>query len=267
VQVTVRRVALTVAGSDPAGGAGVQGDLRAFFATRVHGVSALTALIAQGTRGVRSVWPIESAVVREQLEVILGDVECHAAKTGALINGAIVEEVARALQGRTFPLVIDPVIASSSGATLLDPSGIELLREQLMPCAVLITPNVHELRILLGDAADATDAEGLARAAERLRGRGARAVLAKGGHLGGDPVDVLVDDDGVHVMTGPRIATSCTRGTGCTLSALITAHLARGAALRTAVVDARTRLRRALERATPIGEGSSPNDLFDDDEA
>ena len=112
----MRRVALTVAGSDPAGGAGIQGDLRAFFAARVHGISALTAVIAQGTRGVRTVWPVDSAAVREQLEVILGDVECHAAKTGALINGAIVEEVMHALRGRTFPLGIDPVIASSSGA-------------------------------------------------------------------------------------------------------------------------------------------------------
>jgi len=263
----MRRVALTIAGSDPAGGAGIQGDLRAFFASRVHGLSVITAVIAQGTRGVRAVWPVESARVREQLEVVLADVPCHAAKTGALLDSAITEEVARVLLAHTFPLVVDPVIASSSGATLLDARGIGVLRERLMPRARLITPNVHELRILLGDAADARDVDALTRGAERLRAMGARAVLAKGGHLPGEPVDVLVDDDGAHVLEGPRIDTTCTRGTGCTLSALITAQLARGEALLPAVLEARARLRHALERATPIGEGHSPNDLFDDDPA
>jgi len=261
------QVALTVAGSDPAGGAGVQGDLRAFFALRVHGLSVLTAVIAQATRGVRSVWPVEAARVREQLEVVLDDVRCDAAKTGALINGAIVTEVAAALAARRFPLVVDPVLASSSGATLLDEAGIRALREQLMPRATLITPNVHELRILLGDAHDPSDVEQLARAGERLVAMGARAVLAKGGHLAGDPVDVLVDDTGTRTFAGARIDTTCTRGTGCTLSALITAGLARGVPLHDAVAAARERLRRALERATPIGEGNSPNDLFDDEPA
>jgi len=260
-------IALTVAGSDPAGGAGIQGDLRAFFARRVHGLSVLTAVIAQATRGVRAVWPVEAKRVREQLEVVLDDVPCHAAKTGALINGAIIAEVSEAFATRSFPLVIDPVIASSSGAALLDEPGIRTLRERLLPRATLITPNVHELRILLGDARDPNNVDELTRAAERLRALGARAVLAKGGHLPGDPIDVLIDDSGTRLLAGPRIHTTCTRGTGCTLSALITANLARGAALFDAVDDARARLRRALQRATPIGEGASPSDLFDDDPA
>jgi len=259
------QLALTVAGSDPAGGAGIQGDLRAFFAARVHGLSAITAVIAQATRGVRAVWPVDARHVREQIEVVLADVGCHAAKTGALINGDIVEEVTRALEQAPFPLVVDPVIASSSGATLLDERGIRTLRERLMPRAALITPNIHELRILLGDRDDATDAEQLARAGERLRTMGARAVLAKGGHLPGDPVDVLIDADGVHTLEGARVATTCTRGTGCTLSALITAHLARSLPLRDAVARAKTTLHDALARARPIGEGASPVDLFPDE--
>jgi hydroxymethylpyrimidine/phosphomethylpyrimidine kinase len=148
---------------------------------------------------------------------------------------------------------------------LLDEHGVTALRERLMPRATLITPNVHELGLLLGESHAPKDVERLTRAAERLRAMGARAVLAKGGHLPGDPIDVLVDEQGVLVLEGARIDTTCTRGTGCTLSALITAGLARGATLRDAVRDARARLRRALERATPIGDGASPNDLFDDD--
>lgn len=259
------QVALTIAGSDPAGGAGIQGDLRAFFASRVHGLSVITAVIAQATRGVRTVWPVEPRHVREQLDVVLADVRCHAAKTGALINGGIVDEVTSALERAPFPLVIDPVIASSSGATLLDERGVRTLRERLMPTAALITPNIHELRIILGARDDAHDVETLVRGAERLRGMGARAVLAKGGHLAGEPIDVLVDGDGVQTFAGRRIDTTCTRGTGCTLSALITAELAQSTPLRDAIGRAKRTLEGALARARPIGEGASPVDLFDDE--
>lgn len=248
------QVALTVAGSDPAGGAGIQGDLRTFAACGVHGLSAITAIIAQGTRGVRQVWPVDAERVRAQIEVVLSDVTAHAMKTGALINAAITEAVLEVLP--ELPLVVDPVLASSSGATLLD--DVAPLRDKLMPRATLITPNVHELRILLGDAGDAVDLDGLIRGAERLRAMGARAVLAKGGHLPGDPVDVLVDATGVTTLSGARIVTTCTRGTGCTLSAAITAHLALGARLLDAVNNARALLRAALAAGVPIGEGESP---------
>jgi hydroxymethylpyrimidine kinase/phosphomethylpyrimidine kinase len=248
------QVALTVAGSDPAGGAGIQGDLRTFAACDVHGLSAITAIIAQGTRGVRHVWPVDAARVRAQIEVVLSDVAAHAMKTGALINAQITRAVVEALP--PIPLVVDPVIASSSGATLLDDLGP--LRDELMPRATLITPNVRELRLLLGDSVDASSVDDLIRGAERLRAMGARAVLAKGGHLAGDPIDVLVDDSGVTTFTGARIVTTCTRGTGCTLSAAVAAHLARGATLLDAVTHARALLRAGLESGVPIGEGESP---------
>ncbi|MBI2395329.1 MAG: bifunctional hydroxymethylpyrimidine kinase/phosphomethylpyrimidine kinase [Deltaproteobacteria bacterium] len=252
-------IALTVAGSDPAGGAGVQGDLRAFFARDVHGLSVITAIIAQATRGVRAVWPLDPAQVRAQLEVVLDDVTPHAAKTGALATGAIAAEVARILERHpALPLVVDPVISSSSGAALLDELGVRVLRDRLMPRAALITPNAPELAILLGDPEPPRDVDGLIRGAERLRALGAKAVLAKGGHLDGDPVDVLVDEAGVHTFAGPRLVTSCTRGTGCTLSAAITADLARGCGLRAAIDEARALLRRAMELGQPIGEGQSP---------
>ena len=147
------QVALTVAGSDPAGGAGIQGDLRAFGACGVHGLSAITAVIAQGTRGVRSVWPVEPERVRAQIEVVLSDVTAHAMKTGALINAAIVRAVVSVLPA--IPLVVDPVIASSSGATLLD--DIKPLLDELMPRATVITPNIRELSLLLGGGDDARE--------------------------------------------------------------------------------------------------------------
>lgn len=251
--------ALTIAGSDPAGGAGIQGDLRAFAALGVHGLSTITSVIAQGTRGVRAAWPVEPERVRAQLEVLFEDVPIDAAKTGALATAAIVAVVADVLAARPdVPLVVDPVIASSSGAPLLDARGLGVLLERLMPRAALITPNAPELAILLDEPAAPTDVDALVRAASRLRARGARAVLAKGGHLDGDPIDVLVDDGGVRTFEAPRIETSCTRGTGCTLSAAIAAELAKGAALDDAIATARALLRAAMERASPIGPGASP---------
>ncbi len=251
--------ALTIAGSDPAGGAGIQGDLRAFAALGVHGLSAITSVIAQATRGVRATWPLEPAQVRAQLEAVLEDVPVDAAKTGALGTAAIVEVVAEVLEARTeAPLVVDPVLASSSGAALLDGAGLRAVVERLMPRATLITPNAPELAMLLFEPAPPVDVDALVRAAERLRARGARAVLAKGGHLAGDPIDVLVDARGVRTFEGTRIETPCTRGTGCTLSAAIAAELAKGGELDEAVVAARSLLRAAMERAAPIGPGASP---------
>jgi hydroxymethylpyrimidine/phosphomethylpyrimidine kinase len=245
------QVVLTIAGSDPAGGSGIQADLRTFAARGVHGLSALTAIIAQGTRGVRDVWPVDPQHVRRQIEVVLSDVTPHAMKTGALLGctDAILEVLPN------IPLVVDPVMASSSGALLLD--DVAPLRDRLMPRATLITPNVRELAIL-SEQAEARDVEELVRSAERLIAMGARAVLAKGGHLPGDPIDVLVLAGEAHRFTGARIDTTCTRGTGCTLSAAITAELAKGATLIDAVISGRTFLREAMARAVPIGEGDSP---------
>ncbi len=260
-----QRIALTVAGSDPAGGAGVQGDLRTFAALDVHGLSAITAIIAQGTRGVRAVWPVDAAQVRAQIEVVLEDVTAHVAKTGALATAAIVREVALAFEARpALPLIVDPIIVSSSGARLLDEEGIALLLERLMPLATLITPNAPELARLLGDERGEapTSVDALARGAERLVARGARAVLAKGGHLDGDPIDVLVASGTMRMLPGARIDTTCTRGTGCVLSSAIAAHLARGSTLGDAVVEGRAFLRAAMSAARPIGEGASPLDPF-----
>ena len=253
------RLALTVAGTDPTGGAGIQGDCRAFTATSVHGLSVITAIVAQGTRGVRSVAPLAAALVREQLEVLLADVTPDAAKTGMLATGEIVLEIAAAFGARSIPLVVDPVLVSSSGARLLEATGVRTL-DHLFASAALVTPNADELAALLDDITAPRDAEGLSRAAERLFMRFGVPVLATGGHLDGDPVDVLVDHEGTLSLPATRIVTSCTRGTGCTLSAAITGYLAHGDALRTAVQKGRVLLLAALADALPIGEGASPTD-------
>lgn len=255
------KVALTIAGSDPAGGAGIQGDLRVFSALGLHGVSAITSVIAQATRGVRAAWPVTAEQLRAQLDALFEDVSIDVAKTGALGTAANVGVVVEVLSRTSTPLVVDPVIASSSGAALLDDAGVRAVIERLMPRATLITPNAPELGLLLGIAAP-RDVEGLVRAAERLVSIGARAVLAKGGHLEGEPVDVLVDAHGAREFSGSRIQTTCTRGTGCTLSSAIAARLALGDALADAVAFARAFLRDAMTAAVPIGEGASPVDAF-----
>jgi hydroxymethylpyrimidine kinase/phosphomethylpyrimidine kinase len=263
--VTVRRpVVLTVAGSDPSGGAGLQGDLRTLCALGVHPLSVVTLVTVQGTRGVRAVHLLDPALVRAQLEAVLSDVPADAAKTGALGSAAIVREVAAAMEARPgLPLVVDPVACSSSGTPLLDDEGLFALRDRLLPRATLVTPNVAELRRLLDDPAEATDADALLDAARRLRARGARAVLAKGGHLPGAPVDVLIDERGeAHRFPAERVETTCDHGTGCTLSSAIASGLARGKPLLLAVREGRELVLEALRAASPIGEGRSPLDPF-----
>jgi hydroxymethylpyrimidine/phosphomethylpyrimidine kinase len=256
VQVTI---ALTIAGSDPAGGAGIQGDLRTFAALSVHGASVITSVIAQATRGVREAWPLPAYQVRRQLEVVLEDLPITAAKTGVLATAENVRAVSEVLATTAFPLIVDPVIASSSGARLLDDDGVRALLDRLMPRATLITPNAPEIGILLGIPVP-RGVDELARAAESLIARGAKAVLAKGGHLDGDPIDVLATDH-IEIFRGTRIETSCTRGTGCTLSSAVVAEIAHGLRLDHAVERARTFLRAAMTAAVPIGPGASPVDV------
>jgi hydroxymethylpyrimidine/phosphomethylpyrimidine kinase len=252
------RIALTIAGSDPSGGAGIQGDLRTFAAFDVHGLSAITCLTVQGTRGVRAVEPVAATLVRAQIETVLADVATDVVKTGALASDAVVRVVVDVVRARPrVPLVVDPVVASSSGAPLLDPRGLRRLVDALLPRATVVTPNLDELALLLGVPAP-RDVEGLAKWAMVLRARTGAAVLAKGGHLRGAPTDVLVDAQGTKVFEGKRITTRCTHGTGCTLASAIAARLACGDELGVAVARAKAFVERALRLARPIGPGKSP---------
>jgi hydroxymethylpyrimidine/phosphomethylpyrimidine kinase len=234
--------ALTVAGSDPSGGAGLQADLRTFAAFDVHGVSVVTALTVQTARGVRSATGVSPALVAAQLDAV-GEVA--AVKTGMLLEPAIVEVVAERLRG-VARLVVDPVMVATSGAVLLVPAAVDVLRARLLPLATLVTPNLHEAEVLTGrpvvTLADMRDA------ARALVGLGARAALVTGGHLPGEARDVLHDGTTLHELAAPRVPVERAHGTGCVLSAAITAGLAHGRDLATAVADAKRAVTDALAR-------------------
>jgi hydroxymethylpyrimidine/phosphomethylpyrimidine kinase len=257
----VTPVALTVAGSDPSGGAGIQADLKTFSALGVYGTAVLTALTAQNTRGVTGVHPVPAAFVGEQIATLLADVTVHATKTGMLGTAGVVREVAAALAGRVAgPVVVDPVMVATSGDRLVDDEAIAAVREVLLPVADLVTPNVPEAAALL-DVVPATSVEELAVQAAELLELGPGAVLAKGGHLGGEEsLDVLATADGVVVTRRPRVDTTATHGTGCTLSSAIAALVARGVGgperWEPVVERARDYLQRALEGGAALGIGS-----------
>ena len=248
-------VALTIAGSDSGGGAGIQADLKTFTAFDVYGASVVTALTAQNTRGVRGIAAVEPAFVAAQLDAVLDDLDVGAAKTGMLLSAAVIDVVVDRLAARPpRHLIVDPVLVATSGAPLLEPAAIARLRERLVPLATLLTPNLREAEALTGRPV--TGPADLRTAARALLDLGARAVLVKGGHLEGDALDLLDDGQNVRELSAPRIARSDAHGTGCTLSAAIAAALARGLELNAAVVAAKRYVTRAIESASRVGQGA-----------
>ena len=254
-------IALTIAGSDSGGGAGIQADLKTFAALGVYGASAITALTAQNTQGVDAVLVVPPDFVARQIRVVVRDFDIRAVKIGMLATGEIIEAVAQELEALSgISVVLDPVMVAASGDVLLDEEAIETLRTVLLPRASLLTPNLPEAAKLL-DGSEAKDEAEMRAQAEALRGLGAKAVLIKGGHAAGpEAIDLLVDGDGELRLTSPRIDTSSTHGTGCTLSSAVAAELAKGASLREAVTHAKVYVTAALERAGAlrIGKGRGP---------
>lgn len=254
-------VALSVAGSDSGGGAGIAADLRTFSSLGVHGALALAAVTAQDTRGLRAVHVVPTAHVLAQVDAVLGDLEVRAAKTGMLAAAPTVDALAaRFSEPGAPPLVVDPVLVASSGDPLFPVDALEAYR-RLATVATLLTPNLHEAALLAGRRV--RDVDDMVAAAEELRALGARAVVVKGGHLDGeDCVDVLLDEGGAHLLRARRVATRNTHGTGCTLSAAVAAGLARGMALREALVEAKAFVTRALDGAASwqLGAGHGPLD-------
>ena len=252
-------VALTVAGSDPSGGAGIQADLKTFSALGAYGTAVLTALTAQNTLGVTGVHPVPADFVGLQLRTLLDDVEVHATKLGMLGTADVVREVARVIiERRPGSVVCDPVMVATSGDRLIDEDAIAAVRTELLPVTDLITPNVPEAAALL-EVEPATDVDDLVRQATALVELGPGAVLLKGGHLGGsESVDVLATAGGVVPTRRPRVATTATHGTGCTLSSALAALAARsGGADWPSMVDAaRDYLQRALESGSGLGVGT-----------
>jgi len=253
-----RPVALTIAGSDSGGGAGIQADLKTFHAFGVFGTSAITAITAQNTLGVRSVQRIEPHVVADQIHAVAEDLHPAAAKTGMLADAEIIEAVAQALrETRLTRLVIDPVMVAKSGARLLQPDAVGALTIELLPMSEVITPNLPEAAILAGRPVDSV--EDMKTAAQVLIERGAKSVLMKGGHLSGDTlVDIYFDGEEWHEWRDDRLDTRHTHGTGCTLSAAICAGLALGRPRRQAVEEARDFTRLAIETAPGLGAGHGP---------
>ncbi|MBY0275805.1 bifunctional hydroxymethylpyrimidine kinase/phosphomethylpyrimidine kinase [Candidatus Binatia bacterium] len=251
-------VALSVAGSDPSGGAGIQADLKTFAAFDVYGAAVLTCATAQNTTGVFATGELPVDLVAAQLDSVLDDLAVGALKTGMLGRAAIVEVVAQRLAARTIPLVIDPVMVATSGDALLTEDGVAMLRERLLPLACLVTPNLAEAAVLTGR--EVRTRADMRAAAQRIRDLGPRAVLVKGGHLAGDACDVLLDGDELHELATERVDAGPLHGSGCTLSAAICAGLARGSTLLDAVAAAQRFVHEAIRGALQVGRGARPLD-------
>ena len=253
---------MTIAGSDSGGGAGIQADLKAFAANGVHGTSAITAITAQNTVAVTDVLALPPSLVANQIDAIIDDIGADAVKTGMLPNAAIIETVADRIRAHSLnPVVIDPVMVTSSGTRLLEDAAVEAIRSRLMPLATLVTPNMREAAVLTGAPVETVD--DMRRAARYLaESTGAQAVLVKGGHLDGPATDVLFDGRDFTEFTEERIDTTSNHGTGCTLASSIAANLAKGADLPTAVANAKAYVTNAMRAATPIGAGHGPLNHF-----
>lgn len=250
---------LIVAGSDSSAGAGIQADLKTVMALGGYATTAITALTAQNTLGVAAVLPVGPDFVRRQMETALADIGADAVKTGMLVDAAVVEAVADALEktASNTPLIVDPVIASTSGAVLLDEPGVERLKRRLIAGAAVVTPNIPEAAMLTG--VTVADLDGMRRAADALLRLGARAVVVKGGHLPGDTlIDLVATPKDSFLLKARRQKTRATHGTGCTYASAIAVALAQGMALRPAVEQAHDFVQQAIRNAPGLGSGLGP---------
>ena len=248
---------LIAAGSDSGGGAGIQADIKTVTALGGYAATAITALTAQNTLGVFGVQGVPADFIRQQIQAVLEDIGADAVKTGMLHDVPTIEAVAQSLEGLAAPIVVDPVMVAQSGAKLVQEQAVEALRQQMLPLATLLTPNIPEATVLTG--IDIKGEAEMEAAGQQLLGQGAGAVLVKGGHMEGDLlIDLLVTPSGTRRFAGPRIDTQETHGTGCTLASAIATGLAQGLALEAAVDRARRYLRAALEAAPGFGQGQGP---------
>lgn len=254
---------LTIAGSDSSGGAGIQADLKTMSALGCYAMSVLTAVTAQNTQGVLGVQPVSAEMVALQLQAVLEDIPPLAIKTGMLFDAAIIESVSSILGQLDIPLVVDPVMVATSGDRLLSKEAEAVLKRRLLPLATLLTPNLMEAEVLSGVKIDSRSA--LYESGQYLLAHGPKAVLIKGGHTADtEATDYLFTDKGVTTFSSARIETVNTHGTGCTLSAAITAYIARGLSLEKAIKEGKGYLSEALSsgKMVAIGQGHGPVDHF-----
>ncbi len=250
------QAALTIAGSDPSGGAGIQADLKTFHQFGLYGEAVITLLTVQNTRRSGQVTVLSAGLVVDQLEAVLEDIPPAAAKTGALGSAAIVSAIARLATTFRFPLVVDPVMLGKQGQPLLDAPALLVLRDELLPRAAVVTPNIPEAEALA--EIPIRGPEDMLRAAERIRAMGVQAVLVKGGHREGPATDLLLTAEGWREFSAPRVPARHTHGTGCTYSAAIAAGLASGLLLPLAVARAKRYIHEALSTAPGLGHGCGP---------
>jgi hydroxymethylpyrimidine/phosphomethylpyrimidine kinase len=257
------KVCLTIAGSDSGGGAGIQADIKAMQANGVFATSVITAVTAQNTTAVTAAMDLPISLIESQFDAVASDMQIAATKTGMLSSVEIIESVANRLQHNDVgPVVVDPVMISKSGFSLLREDAIDALRERILPLASIVTPNTQEAALLVGmEINDETDAH---EAATRIHAMGASAVLVKGGHLSDekDAIDVLFDGEGFLVLRSARIDTPHTHGTGCTFAAALTANLAKGLSLRDAALRSKQYVTEAIRAGLPVGKGHGPTDHF-----
>jgi hydroxymethylpyrimidine/phosphomethylpyrimidine kinase len=254
-------IALTVAGSDSGGGAGIQADLKTFQELDVFGMSVVTALTAQNTVGVHGVHEVPAEFVTQQLDVVLSDIGADVVKTGMLSSRPIIDAVVKGLAAHDVTrLIVDPVCASKHGDPLLRPDAVEALRTAVVPMAEVVTPNLGEVQVLTG--VEVRTRADMPAAAEAVKALGPAWVLIKGGHLGDDEqaIDLLFDGSEIIELTAPRLATTDTHGTGCTLASAIAAYRARGYDVPDAVRAAKTYVTGAIEHGLRIGRGIGPVD-------
>ncbi len=249
-------VALTIAGSDPSGGAGLQADLKTFHQFGVYGMSVVTLLTAQNTQTVKQIKPIEPSFILDQLDVVLEDIQPQAAKTGALGRSDIIQAIANRAPFFNFPLILDPVMVSKHGSPLMDDDAVETLKEALIPHAYLITPNIHEASALA--EIDISSIDTMKQAAEAISHLGVKHVLIKGGKHFENALDLLYSDEATYEFPSKRIETNHTHGTGCAYSAAIAALLASGHNLLTAVKKAKAFITAAIEQHPNVGHGCGP---------
>lgn len=252
--------ALTIAGSDPSGGAGIQADLKVFQQHKTYGMSVITLLTVQNTQAVEKVETLRPAFIVDQLRVVINDIPPKAGKTGALGSAEIIEAIVSRAGKFDFPLVIDPVMISKHGSLLLDDDGCRLLKKELLPFGYLVTPNIPEAKVLA--ERDIYDQKSLERAAKSISLLGVKNVLIKSGHLPGETVDTFWHDGAPILLPGEHIETENTHGTGCVYSAAITAQLARGTKLITAVQRSKRFINLAIKTNPELGHGHGPVNMM-----
>ncbi|WP_079528877.1 bifunctional hydroxymethylpyrimidine kinase/phosphomethylpyrimidine kinase [Halobacillus hunanensis] len=253
--------ALTIAGTDPSGGAGIQADLKTFQELKSYGMSAITSVVAQNTTGVKDIHDLPVDMLRKQLEAVSSDMPIHAFKTGMIASHDMMKTIAEWLPEIPAPYVMDPVMVAQSGDPLIKEESRLWLRDHLLPYTSIVTPNIPEAEDITGRSIENIDDMKEA-AAQIVTKFGAGAALVKGGHIKGQAIDVLFDGSEIHTFTSERIDTKNTHGTGCTYSAAITAHLSHGSPLVEAVEQAKYFVTEAIRHSFELGEGSGPTNHF-----